>query len=131
MKIVSVIGYCRLNNLDKFFALVGGYSCDSSSSEEGIAWSPRNGPSVGHVDRGGRLRGEGGGYCCQWKQVGRNGDDKLSDFMWTKESVSPLGRPDLANRNENEGEEGRGGEGRSSWKKTMPQNGAEMRRQRV
>lgn len=51
----------RLNNLDKFFALVGGYSCDSSSSEEGIAWSPRNGPSVGHVDRGGRLRGEGGG----------------------------------------------------------------------
>lgn len=99
----------RLNNLDKFFALVGGYSCDSSSSEEGIAWSPRNGPSVGHVDRGGRLRGEGGGYCCQWKQVGRNGDDKLSDFMWTKESVSPLGRPDLANRNENEGEEGRRG----------------------
>lgn len=25
------------------------------------------------------------GYCCQWKQVGRNGDDKLSDFMRTKQ----------------------------------------------
>lgn len=54
------------------------------------------------VDRG------GGEYCCQWKQVGRNGDDKLSDFMWTKESVSP---PDLGN----EARATREGEGRTEF----------------
>lgn len=77
-------------------------------AKEGIAWSPRNGRSVGHVDRGRRLTGEGGEYCCQWKQVGRNGDDKLSDFMWTKESVSP---PDLGN----EARATREGEGRTEF----------------
>lgn len=36
-----------------------------------------------HVDKGRPEKRSG--YCCQWKQVGRNGDDKHSDFMWTKE----------------------------------------------
>lgn len=106
MKIVSVIGSTIWTNSSRWWVDTAATAPPRRKESRGRLETDR---VLDTLTGGGRLRGEGGGYCCQWKQVGRNGDDKLSDFMWTKESVSPLGRPDLANRNENEGEEGRGG----------------------
>lgn len=74
---------------------------------------PRNGTRirVGHVDReGGR-----GIVVSQGNRLDiRNGDDKLSDFMWTKESVS---RPDLVATGGTGGGEGEGERGRVRGRK--------------
>lgn len=90
---------------------------------------PRNGTRirVGHVDReGGR-----GIVVSQGNRLDiRNGDDKLSDFMWTKESVS---RPDLvATRQPGGRGEGRGrGRGDEFVEGKDARTTRGMRRQRV
>lgn len=100
---------------------------DSSSeftAEEGIAWSPRNGRSVGHVDRGRRLTGEGGSIVVSGNRLAGT---VTINFRILCGRRNPFPRPISATRQE---QRGRGRGERSSWKKTMPER-RRMRRQRV
>lgn len=123
VKIESVLGCLR--NWTIFArgisSLVGGFLL---GAKEGIAWSPRNGRSVGHVDRGRRLTGEGGSIVVSGNRLAGT---VTINFRILCGRRNPFPRSISATRQE---QRGRGRGERSSWKKTMPER-RRMRRQRV